>query len=76
VLLTAGDEIARVPETACVRIDAGAGEVDALVEAMRLLVLFPQFRCGIGRAAATHIGVEHAVDRIAVRYWETLADAV
>ncbi|MCW5982831.1 MAG: glycosyltransferase [Bryobacteraceae bacterium] len=71
-ILTAGDETARFPEAACVRIDAGVAEQAMLEEAMAWLVGSAWARADIGRLAASHIAAEHDAGRCADLYWDAL----
>jgi glycosyltransferase involved in cell wall biosynthesis len=72
VLLTAGEENARWPEAACLRIDQGVAERPMLKEYMKLLIVSRDTAREIGRRAAAHIAEHHSQARIARRYWELL----
>jgi glycosyltransferase involved in cell wall biosynthesis len=76
VIVTADAETSLFPTTGCLRIDPGPVEQDMLVEAMRMLIQFPDFGRRIGRLAGTHITSVHAIETVAMRYWETLTKAV
>jgi glycosyltransferase involved in cell wall biosynthesis len=75
VVFTMGDEIARIPENACLRVDPGAAEEEMLAATIAWLASDPQAAVEIGRRAARHIAQEHAVEKIAARYWEILLGA-
>jgi len=74
VLGTAGEETARFPDTACLRVDPGPAEEDMLYEYLLWLARYPDDARAIGRRAATHIREFHAPDRVASQYWRVLAD--
>lgn len=73
VLVTSGDEYARVPETACIRIDPGPAETEMLADYMRWLASSSDIAREIGRRAAAHIASEHSLDRCARLYLEALS---
>ena len=75
VLITDSAESERLPETACVRVDAGPGETDSLAAQMMWLVRFPESAREIGRRARQYIGEKHSVERAAGSYWEALCAA-
>jgi len=72
VVFTAGEEIARFPENACLRVDRGAAEEDMLTAMILWLARDREAGIEIGRHAARHIAAEHAIDRVAELYWEVL----
>ncbi len=72
VLVTAGEETAPFPETACLRVDPGPAEGAMLAEYMTWLARFPEAAREIGRRAAAFIGEEHALEAVAARYWGVL----
>ncbi len=72
VIVTAGEEVSRFPETACLKVDAGVTEEKLLAGYMSLLAASPSTRAEIGRRAAEHIAERHALDNVAGRYWEVL----
>ena len=72
VLMTAGCEISRIPESACLRVDPGPGEEDLLVEYMIWLAKFPQDARAIGQRAALHIAEFHDPAQVAKLYWQAL----
>src|SRR5262249_31761823 len=73
VAFTEGEEIARIPEDACLRVDLGAAEEEMLASQILWLSRDKEAAAEIGCRAARHIGAEHAVEKVAKRYWETLA---
>jgi len=75
VVFTAGDEIARFPETACLQVDAGPAEEETLANTIVWLAQDRQAAAEIGRRAAQHIAEKHAIGTVAARYWETLRTA-
>ena len=72
VIVTAGQETARFPQAACVRVDPGEAEEEMLAEYMLSLRILPGLGAGIGSRAAEYIRRWHSVERIAEMYWETL----
>lgn len=73
VAFTAGEEIARFPQDACLRIDAGPAEEEMLANYIGWLARDREAALEIGRHAATHIAREHAPERVARLYWDVLA---
>jgi len=74
VLLTDGEEIARLPEDACIRIPAGAAEADSLRCHMILLTSITEAARAIGQRGARHVQAHHAVEEISRRYWELICE--
>jgi glycosyltransferase involved in cell wall biosynthesis len=72
VVFTAGDEIARIPQDACLRVHAGAVEETELAEYLIWLAAEREAAQEIGRRAAEHIAKEHAVEKVAREYWAAL----
>lgn len=75
VIFTNGDEIAAIPDGACVRVDSGPAEIDMLAEYMLWLSRFPGDAREIGARAQVHIKTTHAAGRVAQEYWKVLASA-
>jgi glycosyltransferase involved in cell wall biosynthesis len=75
VVFTGGDEIARIPGNACLRVDVGAAEEETLAGIILWLAGDREAAAEIGRRAAAHIAKEHAVEKIVERYWAALARA-
>ena len=73
VLASAGEEVARFPENAVIRIDRGLAEEPQLVDYMMWLVEHPERARQIGARAAAHIGAHHAPGPVALRYFELLS---
>jgi glycosyltransferase involved in cell wall biosynthesis len=72
VVFTAGEEIARIPENACLPVDLGAAEEEMLVDHILWLSRDREAAVEIGCHAAQHIAREHAVEKVGKRFWETL----
>ena len=72
VLLSDVEENACYPRDACVRIEPGAAEEQALVRHMLLLTAWKECAREIGERAAAHIAGHHQAPRIAEQYWKTL----
>jgi glycosyltransferase involved in cell wall biosynthesis len=72
VIFTAGEELARFPENACLRVEPGAAEETTLSEYINWLAANPGAATEIGVRAARHISSEHAPERVAAGYWSVL----
>jgi glycosyltransferase involved in cell wall biosynthesis len=72
VIVSNGEENARYPESACLRVDTGSAEEEMLAEYMLSLRLLPGLAAEIGSRAAEYIRRWHSVERIAELYWESL----
>ena len=72
VLVTAGEEYARVPEDACLHIEPGMAERGSLSEHMRLLVSMGGVARAVGERAAAHVAAHHRLDAVAAEYWKVL----
>ncbi len=75
VIVTAGDETARYPADACVRVDAGPAEEEMLAAFLLWLARDPCASREIGRRAGAHIARDHAPGRVAERFLEVLGQA-
>jgi glycosyltransferase involved in cell wall biosynthesis len=75
VLLTEGEEIARFPEDACIRIASGAAERESLLAHMILLTSISGVASAIGERGAGHIAARHRVTQAAKQYWDLLCEA-
>jgi glycosyltransferase involved in cell wall biosynthesis len=74
VVFTAGQEIARIPENACLRVDAGAAEQEMLEGIIAWLARDREAAAEIGKRAARHIAAEHGIEKVAAKYWEVLRE--
>ena len=72
VALTAGEEIARIPEGACLPIPVGPAEEDVLTATILWLAAEREAAIEIGRSAAAHIAAEHTIEKVAALYWEAI----
>jgi glycosyltransferase involved in cell wall biosynthesis len=72
VVFTAGEEVARIPDDACLRIDLGAGEEAALADVILWLARDREAAAEIGRRAAHHIAAEHSIEKVSRQYWDAL----
>ncbi len=72
VMFTAGEEIARIPENACLRIDAGPAEEEMLAQTILWLARDREAAMEIGRRAAAHIADQHAIEKVAAQYWAAI----
>lgn len=73
VAFTAGEELARIPEDACLRVDTGPAEEEMLAGYIAWLAHDRESAVEIGRRAAAHVVTEHAPERIARLYWDVLS---
>jgi glycosyltransferase involved in cell wall biosynthesis len=74
VMVTAGEETSRFPESACVRVDPGQAEEEMLAEFLVWLAGHPEDSRAIGQRAAAHIRKYHAPARAGELYWQALQD--
>ena len=74
VIFTAGPEISRLPENACLRVDLGPVEEDHLAGLIRWMASDRTALTEIGSRAGAHILANHDADRIAQRFWEVLGE--
>lgn len=72
VMMTASEETSRYPESACFRIEPGAGEKTSLIEHVILAESSPRIAREIGRLGGEYIRRHHALERVADEYWKTL----
>jgi hypothetical protein len=72
VILTAGLENSRFPETACLRVDPGESEEDMLANYLRWLAANRSDALEIGERAQAFVRHEHALDRVAGLYWHAI----
>lgn len=70
VIFSAGEETARIPENACLRVDQGANEERMLADYLIWLAANRAAGEQIGRHAAAHVNREHAIQRVAAQYWD------
>jgi glycosyltransferase involved in cell wall biosynthesis len=76
VVFSDGDEIARIPQNACLRIAIGPSEEEQLAS---FLLWFAKDRRPveeIGRRAAAHIATHHSLESAAALYWKALESAL
>lgn len=72
VIFTAGEELARIPADACLRVDAGPAEEEMLAETILWLARDRDAAVEIGRRAGMHIAAGHDLEKVAAQYWEIL----
>ncbi len=72
VVFSRGEEIARVPENACLRVETGPAEEDLLAEYIVWLAGDREAGEEIGRRAREHVETHHALESVAARYWDVL----
>src|SRR5262249_54035782 len=75
VMVTASDEVSRLPESACVRIAPGVGEEAGIEEMTRWLIAMPQHARENGSLGAKHMARYHAPATVADLYWQALEAA-
>ncbi len=73
VVFTSGEEICRLPENACLRVDLGAGEEQTLAETILWLAADHEASAAIGANAARHIAQDHSIERVAKQSWDALS---
>lgn len=73
MVVTAGEEYARWPETACVRVDAGQAESEMLETYLRWLVSDPEAAREIGRRGREHVAVRHSPQKAARAVWNAMS---
>ncbi len=72
VVFTDGDEIARIPENACLRVDAGPAEEEMLASTIVWAAKNRDALAQIGQNARRHIAEHHAIEECAAMYWDAL----
>jgi glycosyltransferase involved in cell wall biosynthesis len=72
VVFSAGEEIARIPENACLRVDCGPAEEEILADYLKWLAMDREAAQDIGRNASEHIRREHALEKVVPRFAEVL----
>jgi glycosyltransferase involved in cell wall biosynthesis len=72
VVFTAGPEISRFPENACLRVGVGPVEEEHLARIVRWVASNRSALAEIGSRAGAHILAEHNADRIAARFWQVV----
>jgi len=72
VVFSAGEEVSRYPENACLRVDPGPGEETMLADYLLWLASDRGAIEEIGRRAAAYIRREHALERVAGQYWDAI----
>ena len=76
VIVTAGEEVTRMAEPSCLRVDPGSAEEEMLAAYMLWLSAHPVQARRIGRAAAEHIRAHHAPRLVASMLCSRIADPV
>jgi glycosyltransferase involved in cell wall biosynthesis len=69
VIFSSGAEIARIPENACLRVESGPAEEELLAHYIAWLAQDREVAEEIGRRAAAHIAMHHALEAVAAQYW-------
>jgi glycosyltransferase involved in cell wall biosynthesis len=75
VVFSGGQEVARIPENACLRVETGPGEEELLAAYITWLARDREAAQQIGRRAAAHIAEHHALETVAAQYWDALKKA-
>lgn len=75
VLVTGSEETSSLPESACVRIAAGAAERDSLLVHMTLLTSVPGVAGAVGMRGAAHIAEHHRVEWVSRKYWDVVRES-
>jgi glycosyltransferase involved in cell wall biosynthesis len=72
VAFSDGAEIAHIPENACLRVETGLPEEEVLADYITWLAGDRETAEEIGERAAKHIAEHHALESVALKYWEVL----
>jgi glycosyltransferase involved in cell wall biosynthesis len=72
VIFTAGAEISRFPENACLRLELGPVEDEHLAGLIEWVASDRSALAEIGSRAGSHIVAEHNAQRVAARFWEVV----
>jgi glycosyltransferase involved in cell wall biosynthesis len=72
VVVTAGEEIARLPASAVIAVDSGVAEIPMLAEYLKWLLRNPERGREIGRCASAYIASRHGLDQVAGQYLDLL----
>jgi glycosyltransferase involved in cell wall biosynthesis len=75
LLVTSGEEYARFPDDACLRIAHGAAERESLRQHMILLTSMSGVADAIGQRGSGHIAAHHRVNQAARQYWNLLCES-
>lgn len=76
VLVTAGEEVSRLPEAGFPRVSPGPSEVAELRAYMAWLAGSRREAAELGRRAAAHIRAHHGLEFVAKSYWDVLQETV
>jgi glycosyltransferase involved in cell wall biosynthesis len=74
VVFSSGEEVARFPDNACLRVETGPAEEELLAGYITWLASDRVAAEQIGRHAAAHISANHALDSAAASYWSLLCE--
>jgi glycosyltransferase involved in cell wall biosynthesis len=72
VIFSSGEEL-DFPETACLRIDRGPAEEQALADYLRWLAADREAVEAIGTRAAEYVRREHSLEKVSAQYWKVLS---
>jgi glycosyltransferase involved in cell wall biosynthesis len=72
VVFSSGEEIARIPKNACLRVDSGPAEEAMLTDYLRWFAANHDAATEIGRRAAVHVAREHDIEKVVAEYWKVL----
>jgi len=72
VAFSAGEEIARIPDNACLRVDRGPAEAEMLADYLRWLAADREAGLEIGLRAAEYIRAEHTLEKAVEQYRRVL----
>jgi len=73
VVFTSSEALARIPDSACLRLDAGPDEEQILAGYITWIAENREARLEIGRRAAAHIARCHDPQKVAREYWNVLS---
>lgn len=72
VLVSAGLEVSKFPDSACVKVETGPGEEAMLQAAMYWLATTPSDARAIGARAKEYVNAYHSIEAVARSYWSAL----
>ncbi len=76
VAFSAGQEIARIPQNACLRIETGPAEEEMLAGYIAWLASDRTATEEIGRRAVAHITAHHGIESVAEQVWSALTSGL
>jgi glycosyltransferase involved in cell wall biosynthesis len=75
VIVSAGLETSRFPDSVCLKVDLGPSEEEMLAQFLVWLARFPVDARTMGERAAAYIREFHAPEKVAAQYWQAMRAA-